>query len=257
MRVNYSGSKSESIVALLEPVSNNETEWISEEKISAKYALKFEKIFVDSSNYAGLVGGRGEGEVFFIGEYFSYSPSEGFSIYGDLKHSSEKINFEPEYNGVSYDLAVPQARGSWPVLAVLGGRWEDKYDARIEFIHNSAGFGREDLRAAVSAASNALNPLYLQNLRRFQRSGLEMLGRNYAYVSIRVADPFESRDFNFYSRWIRSFQDDSFLTQLEIDKSFREDFLFFSNLNLATGDPDSEFRLANSWQFLLGIKWGL
>ena len=114
-----------------------------------------------------------------------------------------------------------------------------------------------DLRLAVASVSNFANPSYPQNLARFLRPGLELLGQNYLYVSYRVSDPFRFKDLNLYFRYIRSMQDESSQMQFEFDRALWESFLLFSNVSYSNGNLDGEFRLLNDWQALIGLKWGI
>lgn len=258
VRFNYSPDKNNSAVLAIEPVSNNEPEWMAEDRFVMKAVLKFERNWSDSANYLGLVMGSQEKSNFFVGEYGSYSPLDGLSFYADVKHSQNSENFEPVFNGTAYNLLpVESNSGNWPVLSVLGVRWEDKYDIRFEYIYNSAGFDLQALASAIAAAANPVSPQYLQNLRRFQRLGLELPGKNYVYLSYRVADPFKFKELNLYARYFRSMQDDSALAQFEFDKSFFDSLLVFSSFSYVSGELDTEFRLLNDWQFLAGVKWAL
>lgn len=259
LRVNVSPKVENNWVFIIQPVSNNEPEWIAQDTFSAKTLLKFEKSWAKTTNYFGLVGGLEEKSNFFIGEYFNYSIFDGFSVYADIKHAQNRVNFIPEVIGPAVNL-IPEASHSenqWPTLGVFGVRWEDDYDVRLEYIYNGMGYTRSDLELAIAAVSNFTNPAYPLNLMRFFRPGLELLGQNYLYASYRVADPFKTKELNIYLRIVRSMQDDSTQYQLEFDKSLGESFLIFSSVNYAYGQMDSEFRLINDWQGLIGVKWGM
>jgi hypothetical protein len=257
-RANFSADKENSFVLMAQPVSNNEPEWIEEDKYSAKAIIKYEKSWSETPNYLGLVAGMEEKSNPFIGEYFNYSPVEGFSIYADLKHPQNRINFTPEFNGTTYNLIFAnQIKNQWPTLGVFGARWEDSYDMRLEYIYNGMGNTKDELKNSITSATNRLNPNYVQNLKRFLKPGLEVLGRNYLYFSYRINEPFKFKEFNFYTRYIRSLQDDSSQIQLEFDRALFESYLFFSNLSFANGAPDTEFKLINDWQAIVGFKWGM
>lgn len=260
LRANYSFNKENSLVFIIQPVSNNEPEWIAENSFNVKGLLKYEKLWSQSGNNIGIVAGIEDKSNLFIGEYAAYYPMEGLSVYGDIKHAQKHVNFVPEPNATLYDL-VPYDQSSneeqISTLAAVGLRWEGDFDIRAEYIFNGMGFDKTQMSQTFLAAADIMNPNYVQNLKRFQRIGLEMLGQNYAYFSYRVSDPFKFRELNFYVRHIHSFQDESGQTQVEFDKSFMDSFIFFVNFSFASGDLDTEFRLINDWQALLGIKWGM
>lgn len=258
IRANLSTDKENNFVFIFQPVSNNEPEWIAEDTFTPKLLFKYEKSWSQTANYVGLVAGSEEKFNAFVGEYFSYSPVDGLSVYADAKHAQNRINFIPEDNGTFFNL-IPedQLKNQWPTLGVFGVRWEDNYDVRLEYIYNGMGLTKNDLNSSISAAANVLNPVYLQNLKRFLKPGLEVLGQNYLYASYRINEPFKFKEFNFYSRYIQSLQDDSSQIQFEFDKALGDSFLIFSNVSSANGALDTEFRLVNDWQALIGIKWGI
>jgi hypothetical protein len=260
LRANYSFDKENSLIFIIQPVSNNEPEWIAENQFNIKGLVKYEKLWSGSGNNIGIVAGVEDKSNLFIGEYAAYYPIEGLSIYGDFKHAQKHINFVPESSGLSYDL-VPYEQSlseeQSPTLAAVGLRWEGDFDVRAEYIFNGMGFDKNQMSNVLLATADITNPNYLQNLKRFQKIGLELLGQNYAYLSYRVSEPFKFHEFNFYVRHIHSFQDESGQTQIEFDKSFLDSFLFFANFSFANGDLDTEFRLTNDWQALAGIKWGI
>lgn len=258
LRANLSTNKENSFVLMLEPISNNEAQWIAEDSFTPKIVFKYEKSWAQTANYLGVVLGTEEKSNPFFGEYFNCSITEGFSIYADVKHAQNRINFIPEFSGVNVNL-VPenQLSNQWPSLGVFGLRWEDNYDVRLEYIYNGMGFTKNDLNLAIASAANMPNPNYLQNIKRFLKPGLEILGQNYLYASYRINEPFKIKEFNFYSRYIYSMQDESSQVQIEFDKAVSDSYLIFSNVSFVNGALDSEFRLVNDWQALIGFKWGI
>lgn len=258
LRLNFSPSKESNFIFIVQPVSNNEPEWIAEDKFVPKALLKWEKTGKKATDYFGLVAGSEEKSNLFVGEYFSYSIIEGFSLYGDMKHAQNRINFIPEVSSTTVNLVQEShTADQWPTLAVLGARWEDNYDIRLEYVYSGMGLTSSDLGYAIASVSNFSNPSYPQNLARFFRPGLELLGQNYLYASYRVNDPFKFKELNLYLRYIRSLQDESSQTQFEFDKELWDSFLLFSNVSYSNGNLDSEFKLLNDWQFMIGLKWGI
>lgn len=258
IRSNWSLNKENILVLAIEPISNAEPEWIDDDKFVAKFILKYEKSWLQTANYFGLVAGSEEKSNFYVGEYFNFSPIEGFSIYSDLKHPQYQQNYEPVFNGFSYDMEkVDNPKNQWQTLAVAGLRWESNFDIRLEYIYNSMGFDKNKLINARLSASNIFSAKYAQNLKRYFKSGLELLGQEYLYASLRVSEPFDFKDFNFYTRTVYSLQDQSSQLQIEFDKSFLDSWTGFASQSFSYGEDNSEFRLLNSWQTTLGLKLSL
>lgn len=258
VRTNYSFDKENNFIFILQPMSNNTQEWIAEDTFSSKVLLKYEKSWLSTPQYVGFVIGTEEQSNIFIGEYFNYNFTDEFSVYSDLKHARKRINYTTELSGGFYNLVRESSESDeWPTLGVFGVRWEDDFDVRLEYIYNGVGFSHDDLNKLIISAASISNPQFVRNLQRFLKPGLELLGQNYIYASYRVMDPFKLRDFNFYARSIFSLQDNSSQSQIEFDKSFKDAYSVFSNLSFVNGALDSEFRLINDWQFLLGLKWAL
>jgi hypothetical protein len=145
----------------------------------------------------------------------------------------------------------------WGTLAVAGFRWEGDFDVRAEQIYNGAGFDKAELNQVILSISDVTNPAYLRNLSRFQRIGLELLGKNYTYFSFRINEPLKFKDFNLYARYLYSGQDGSSSSQFEADLGFLDAWQVFGNFTFINGNLDTEFRLLNDWQALLGVKWAM
>ncbi|OFZ31401.1 MAG: hypothetical protein A2622_02105 [Bdellovibrionales bacterium RIFCSPHIGHO2_01_FULL_40_29] len=255
IRSNLSLNKFNSIVAFVEPISNNEPEWRAESDFTVKALIKYEKSWDDSSQYWGLVTGLQEESNYFIGEYINLIPLESVSIYLDARHSQEKNNFTPLFNGISYDMMSARTISSnWDSLLISGFRFEGRFDFRLEYIFNQAGFEQEELINAISAIQNFLSPLYASNLKRFTKPGLELLGRQYLYSSIRITEPFSISETNIYFRWIHSLQDSSSQIQSEGDYSFADSWTGLIGGSYSIGETNSEFKILNNWSLTAGLK---
>ncbi len=258
LRGNYTLNKENNLILLLQPISNNELEWIAETTFSPKGLIKYEKSWSGTANQIGLVAGIEEKNNAFLGQYFNVTFAETFSIYGDAKESKNRLNFVPNQVGgfTVLDSADIQPL-EWGTLAVVGARWEGDFDVRVEQIYNGAGFDKNELAQLVLSISDFANPAYLRNLSRFQRIGLELLGKNYTYFSFRMNEPLKFKDFNVYARYLYSGQDGSSSSQVEADLGFLDAWQVFANFTFINGNLDTEFRLLNDWQALLGIKWSM
>ena len=258
LRFNYTFNKENSLVALVQPVSNNEPEWIAETDFNPKGLIKYEKSWSGTANLIGLVAGIEEKNNLFLGQYFNITFAESFSFYADVKESKNRINFVPNQVGGFTILDTPDVQPlDWGTLAVAGFRWEGDFDLRVEHIYNGAGFDKNELSQAILSISDNNNPAYLRSLSRFQRIGLELLGKNYTYFSYRVSEPFKFKDFNAYARYLYSGQDGSSSSQIEADLGFLDAWQVFGNFTFINGNLDTEFRLLNDWQALIGLKWSM
>lgn len=261
VRANYSLNKENSLVFAVEPISNQEPEWIAQDQFVAKGFVKYEKSWSGTFRAVGLTFGRAEKNNFFIGEYFNYELTEGFSMYADFKQQKEQVHFIPRFNGVGYDMEeADPTENPWASLGVIGLRYEGSFDLRLEYIYNSIGYDRSELKNAIASASNFLSPRYPQNASRFFKPGLELIGRQYFYSSFRVTDPAWFQNFSFYLRYLYSLQDDSSQLQIEFEKSFFDAWTLYAGQNLnsfrsQTWTDISEFRLAQSNESFIGLKW--
>lgn len=256
IRLNFSPNQYNNIVLIAEPISNNESTWQEDEEFKPQAAIKYEKSWPSSFNSIGIIAGTNTEKNYFIGEYGSFYPIDNFSFYTDIKHNPENISYQPVYNGSSYDmLKLNQDQQTWTHLAVTGLRYEGAADFRIEYIYNSAGYNSTKMKQALQSASNMLSPLYILNLKRYLKPGLEILGEQYLYTSLRINDPLKIKDFNLSGRYLHSIQDSSSQLQIEFEKSFFSSLSTFVNQTLSLGERNTEFRLTNDWQIIAGIKW--
>lgn len=253
LRLNWNSKGDYNFVFIVEPVSNNEPHWIAEEKFKPQFAGKFETAWTGTRNFLGLAMGIPDNADFFAGEYFQYEFTEGFSIYGDAKHSLNTLYYEPRLQGVFQRLLPSDQNGSAATLAVAGLRYEDDFDARLEYIFNSAGYDQKQFDNALVATSQ-LSPYLVDNIKRFQKSGLELLSQNYIYFSLRKTDPFEIKDLSLFFRSLTSLMDNSGVEQFEFDKSVLDWMNVFGQYTLFRGERDSEFKLLDDWKASAGIK---
>lgn len=253
LRLNWNAKSDDSFVFMIEPVSNNETHWIAEEKFKPQFAGKFDTSWTGTRNFLGFAIGIPDNADFFIGEYFQYEFTEGFSIYADAKHSVNAFFYAPEADGPFQRMLPSPEDGEISTLMVSGLRYEDTFDARLEYVYNSAGYDQKTFDKALIASSQ-LSPYLVQNLTRFQLSGLELLSQNYLYFSFRKTDPFEIRDLSLFFRSLTSLMDNSGVEQFEFDKSVLDWMNVFGQYSAFRGEQDSEFKLIDDWKASIGVK---
>ena len=253
LRLNWNSKSDDSFVFMVEPISNNEAHWIAEEKFKPQFAAKFDTSWAGTRNFLGFAMGIPDNADFFIGEYFQYEFTEGFSLYADAKHSVNAFFYAPEAQGIFQRMLPSPQDGEVSTLAVGGLRYEDTFDARLEYVYNSAGYDQKTFDQALIASSQ-LSPYLVENLTRFQLSGLELLSQNYIYFSLRKTDPFEIKDLSLFFRSLTSLTDSSGVEQFEFDKSVLDWANIFGQYSAYRGEQDTEFKLVDDWKVSLGVK---
>ncbi len=253
LRLNWNAKVDNNFVFMVEPVSNNETHWIAEEKFKPQVAAKFETAWTGTRNFLGFVAGIPDNADFFIGEYFQYEFTEGFSIYADAKHGVNTFFYEPQTQGLFQRMLPSNQDGTVSTLAVGGLRYEDTFDARLEYIYNSAGYDQKTFDSALIGSSQ-LSPFLVDNIKRFQFSGLELFSQNYVYFSVRKTDPFDIKDLSLFFRSLTSLMDSSGVEQFEFDKSVLDWANIFGQYSAYRGEQDSEFKLVDDWKVSAGVK---
>lgn len=253
LRLNWNAKADNTFVLMAEPVSNNESYWIAEEAFEPQIAGKFETAWTGTRNFLGFVLGIPDNADFFVGEYFQYEFIEGISVYADAKHSMNTFFYEPQVQGNFQRMLPSEQNGVTSTLAVAGFRYEDVFDIRLEYIYNSSGYDQKKFDNALIASSQ-ISPFLVDNLKRFQRSGLELISQNYMYLSARKTDFLQIKDLSLYLRSLTSLMDYSGVEQIEFDKSALDWMTFFGQVSVFRGDMDSEFKITDDWKASLGIK---
>lgn len=257
LRANYSFNRDTNVIVILQPISNNESLWLAEDKFTSKTLIKFEKIIENTANLFGFVVGKEEKQNSFIGHYFNWQLLDSTAFYADIKLAENQINYFPVVNNTFVDIVGSEfSSRHWLQLSVFGLRWEGEADVRVEYIYNQAGLNSIDLENINLSTTQIFNPNYLRNINRIEKMGLELLGQHYLYSSLRVNEPFSLRDFNFYSRYLLSGQDNSGQIQIELDRLFYDEYLGFVNYSVTSGATGAEFKKYNNSQFVVGVKWG-
>lgn len=243
--------------ALFEVFDNNERTWVAEREYENKILIKAERRFENSFNYLGLTTGLIEAHRAFIGEYANTVLIEGTSLYLDARHSPGNLGFSPQQNAFGlYDLLPAEDNNQkWSSLVTLGFRQEfTAIDYRLEYIYNELGYSKDQMTQALQAGTlPSLN--LLSNLQRLQRSGKELLGRQYLYSSLRVLEIARIRDLTGTLRYLLSLQDNSSNLQLSFDKPLNDSLIGLLEFSATSGADSLEFTLGNRFSFFTGIKW--
>lgn len=252
-RLNLDVASGHNLVFIVEPVSNNEPYWFAEEKFQPQTALKYEWQSTSGDKFLGLVAGKPDQADFFIGEYGQIQLDNGFSFYADLKHAQSQKYYEPVDRITFVEMTLGNYKNKIISLAVAGVRYEGDFDVRLEYIYNSLGYTQEQQELALVGVAQT-SAYQLQNIRRFQKNGLELLSQNYLYASFRKSNPFSWRDFNFYFRSLTALTDSSGMEQIEMDKNIGDHIAVLGSASLFRGARDSEFKLLNDWTASAGFK---
>lgn len=243
-----------SVVGMYEPVNNRVRFWTAEKDFTPRSAVKVEYQFENPANSVAFVGGQTDDQRGYIGEYFNWSPVEGQSFYGDLKHQKGRTNWTPETNQFGFvDFVNPQDDRVM-TLAVFGYRWEGRVDFRQEFIWNEAGFSREEWKQARIAATT-LSPNTVTNARRFAAPGLEFRTKSYSYTSLRIPDLGRSKKAAAAVRWLAALEHDSSALQLNYEYNLSDNTVVTAELLYFLGDANNEFRLVSDSQSSIGFRW--
>jgi hypothetical protein len=243
-----------SIVGMYEPIDNQTRFWTADKEFKPKSAMKIEYQFENPANSIAVVGGQGEDQRGFVGEYATFSPVEGFSVYLDAQHRSGRSNYVPEANALGfYDLVDSQDDRTF-TLAVFGFRWEGRVDFRQEFIINEAGYDPIEWPQAKASALTA-SPNVLLNAKRFAAPGLELRTQTYSYTSLRVPDVGPSKNASLSARWLSSMEHDSSVLQLNFEYNWNDRTVLSVEGLQFMGNPSGEFRIANDSQASAGFRW--
>lgn len=258
MRVNWNpdpDSSKWSVVGIYEPTSNHERFWTADREFRPKSALKIEYQFENPINAVALIFGQGEKERFYFGEYFTWSPKEGISIYGDLKHQSGETHFVPEQNLMgTYDLVDSDEDSRYFTLAVVGFRWEGRIDLRQEFIWNEPGYTQREWHQAKAAAL-VLGPNLPRNIERFSRPGLEFRRQSYSYTSLRIPDLGKGQKHSAAIRWLSSLSETSSALQVNWEYLWKDSTVLSAEALHFMGGQGTEFRLLSDTQASIGFRW--
>lgn len=256
VKLNGGLSSTSTLTLLGEVFDNREPNWISEQSFSSKFLARYEKQFESSLNYFGLTAGQIEKQRSFVGEYWNWVLSDAISFYGDARQTQGANNYEPVLNAYGlYDMELAaESKSRYFTLSTLGLRWEGDWDIRLEWLYNEAGYNAEQMKNALSAGST-LAPNLVQNLRRISRSGLELLGKNYGYFSLRQPKFLSISDLTFFLRHFKSLQDGSSATQINLEGPLSDSTIGYLGSSFAAGQSLQEFTLADRVQILFGARW--
>jgi hypothetical protein len=242
------------------PMSNNEPEWRADETFSPSAMLKIEGRSSSGSSFLGVIGGTEGHDQAFGGEYASVTTDSGWSLYLDARHTSGAKRFSPQLvpsgAGDVYVVRDLASQNTIETLLLTGVRWEGAIDLRAEYFYNSRGYTPEEWLTARSSVA-VTEPASLLNLSLLLRSGEELLGQHYAYLSARIPDFGPKKDMQFFLRSLISIQDGSTILQSLFEKPFGDSLVFDLEGSVAIGDDNLELTSIERARATVGLKWTL
>lgn len=255
----YTPSKNVSFVVLAEVLNEHmKTDYedsLLAQEYKRKALLKSEIVFEKASDYAGLTLATGEVKSKHLGLYGAYGLTEAISFYTD-----SRLSFANSY----YELLQIGPYQSWKLvnddydkvkpLASVGIRYESSYDLRFEYIYNSLGLNNQQMQKALGSLNYA-NPYALANLLILNKSGRELLGRQYFYTSLRLPDLGQNENMTLFLRHFLSLQDYSFTVQLNLERSLTDSLVGYIETDSAFGNKMSELKFLNQFTGRIGGRW--
>lgn len=260
VRLNVDYTRNWNQVFIYEPISNAERPWIADDpEFKPKSLVKTEWTSASGVNSIGFVFGREERAMGFFGEYFNFSPSEGFSIYLDSKHTENSPAYYPDANTYGSESLIynPRVRGGWASFGVAGLRKEWSHlDLRFEYIYNTGGWTPEQFRDAKLTLAQQ-NPDTPKNFARFANPGIELLGRGYGYISLRFFNLGKKDNHSIAFRYLHAEGDSSSTLTTTYDWDFNNSINVFAEFYGSFGPQEGELNLLQQQSIMLGLRWSL
>lgn len=256
-RLNWTPTSQLNFVFIAEPISNNESPSLGENKFEEKTIVKGEYRFKNGSQVSGLFGSEG-GDKVFGGEYFAWYLTDSTSFYGDLHHIVRSSWYDPVYDGSGFIQLLETNTGANQIFtsANWGLRWEGAVDLRAEWFYNGLAWGADGLKAAIESLKLP-NPHWVQNASIFNHSGHELPGQGYFYISARIPDLGKRKDASLYIRNVLSLQDSSGSITVSGDKVMGDSWTGYFEVSQSYGASLSEMRLLYGTQISVGARLAL
>lgn len=255
-RLNWTPSMEWSHVLIVEGVSNQEPSFIGDRSFVPKALLKSEvRDSSDAQNYLGLIGGTEEESRPFGGLYFNAMPTEGFSVYGDLRITERPFRYTPKATGpLVYNMLETETAGEWQHIGVFGFRLEtESLDMRAEIISNPMGFDESQFQQALLSVLPS-NPQASTNLVRLNRPGLELLAKTYGYISIRAPDIGNNGLWQASLRYLHSGLDQSGIIGVSVERNTGDHIVVLFEGRHSMGRAEAEFTLQEKYYSFVGLR---
>ncbi|MCM2280457.1 MAG: hypothetical protein NDI61_01265 [Bdellovibrionaceae bacterium] len=254
-RLNWTPSAAWSHVAIVEPMGNGEPTFIADRDFTPKALIKSEyRSMSEAQNYVGVTGGFEEEAKAFAGLYFNWMPIDGLSFYSDARVTKEPFRYVPEARSfLNFDMRESATR-RWEHLGVYGIRWEtEAADMRLEVIVNPGGYSETQFQQAL-LSTLPFNPNATTNASRLTRSGYELFGRYYGYLSLRFPDLGEEGLWTAAVRYFHSEMDASGVASFAMERPIGDNFVLLGEGRHAVYKKDAEFGLQEKYYLFLGLR---
>ncbi len=256
VRANWTPSSLWTIMLISEPLDNKTSHWVEGEDFYPQTALKIERQGTNPANHAAFVMGRTGEYGQYIGGHFAWALNDAVSLYSDAKGEFNTLFYHPlEVSPGTYIMnpPTPATGPRWTGLAVVGLRWEGRVDFRQEFVWNEAGYTKKMWQQALDSITT-LSPYVVNNIKRFQKSGLELRSQAYSYTSLRIPDLGWSRSIHFSVRWLHSLVMNSSAVQMNYEHDWNDFLVLSLEATAFLGDDDTEFTLIEDGLVTAGFK---
>lgn len=246
-RVNASFGRQWSIVGLAELGANGEPAFRAGERFRRQGQVKAEFTSARGGDYVGLVAGARDGDRGWLGEYGQVGLTEGLSLYADVSHRRGSEAWVPVARRPGVVFAQRDSgSGGWRTFGLGGVRYTfgSGVDARLEYLHQDAGWRRHEFGLALVALASAPTR---ENVERWTTPGLEFVGRSLGLASVRVPGLGRGDRINVQGRYLRSFTDRSGVVFGYVTVDTTDALVLFGSLAVTHGAAGAELsRLARA-----------
>lgn len=272
VRVNVSLGKQFSAIIIGETAENKDSGEQSfgfDETFDKKALLKLEYASSSGTSHIGVVQGGGETTKIWSGAYGLYELTDDWALYFDssLQRGSRALypinrqiinpnlpnqtvsqtNFERTY--------IESHRFFTLALGGLRYNLQEGGEIKLEYIFNEAGYSKEEYDDAVQA-SDVSTPLGIYHLQMFLNPGLELMTKQYAFLSGRFPDLGfgTSKDFTLYLRYLLATEASSQRAFCHLDWDYSDSTSIFTTLIVNIGEDHSELSRIYRGSMMAGAK---
>jgi hypothetical protein len=212
----------------------------------------------DNTWILGGVGGQDFAGNDFLGQYLTLAnPDTGWSAYVELRETQQPQRFEVQAIGPYSNLTL-KASPYWNTFSVVGVRYEDRVDTRIEWIYYETGYSQTEWNN-LSTALTQLSPYLGSNATSFQSPGLELLTKNWISASVRIPDIGPRKQWQWINRILLSTGDSvttlrSGFFQTDLEAPVFDAWTFYGEGRWSFGNNNTELLLANNSLLTLGVR---
>jgi hypothetical protein len=202
-----------------------------------------------------VTGGARQGERPWFGEYVSVTLVAGLSAYVDAVHQQGSLAWYP-VGGPRGAAFVQLDRGSGAVRTLVVGGLRYSFvngtDARVEYMHQDAGYRRSQF--ALAALAVATQPSR-ETADRWLRPGLEFAGRDFVLGSVRVPAVPPVRRVGLHAQYLASLTDRSGLVYVTTTVDASGALVVFGTVTATYGDDVAEFSRLVRASVVGGVVW--